>query len=390
MVQIILDGLNESPWLHIAQNMYTSSSSSSSNNINNNNTNNENDDDDSRTVWLADVRSGHYRKWCLALRQWVQQAMQQQRLKNGNNNNNNSSAPASSSSSSWPLYIIDYGDSPATRTRCAGIEELLGRQYVQYIKRSIVKGRHFNGTWVSPGQVVTTYKNGATYRYASYAVRTDVVQVLQEVLAERHALALHDDIETIVSTRTLDLVHLWETGKKTKVVAYKSALRSLVNKIVTRVGKLHNLTTFVGLRGQAKRAGRRRVATEYIEILLDAKILVVSQRDAWIDHFRLFEAMVGGCMVMTDELIIKPPGIVNGTHLIEYSSAMELADLALYYATHDAERIAIARQGRAMAMSQHRTWHRVEEIIFGAPRTNCSLPGSSPHCPFTVHAVEAG
>lgn len=366
MSQIILDGLAESPLLYMAADMLDITASVDS------------------VVWLADTKSGHYKRWCQVLLQWVQRAKQ---VRIDYNTKNRTSNVVDSVPTQWPLYILDYGDTPGQRTRCGGIEDELGREQVHHIKRSIVAGRHFNGTrkWVDEGRVVTQHKNGATYRYASYAVRTDIVQALQEALQQRN-LALHDAIETAVP-RNLDLVHLWTKGNG-KVVAFKSALRNLVNGIVDQVGQKHNLTTFVGIRGRAKEAGRRRVESEYIDTLLDAKILVVTQRDAWIDHYRLFEAMVGGCMVMTDALLVKPPGIVNGTHLVEFSSAAELEALALYYLQHADERIAIARQGRDMAMRQHRTWHRVEEIIFGEARTNCSLPGSPRHCPYTVHAVE--
>ena len=363
MSQIILDGLAESPLLYMAADTLDIMASADS------------------VVWLADTKSGHYKKWCQVLIKWVQRAKQVRIDYKNSTSNVVGNVPTQ-----WPLYILDYGDTPGQRTRCGGIEEELGSEQVHYIKRSIVAGRHFNGTrqWVDEGRVVTQHKNGATYRYASYAVRTDIVQALQEALQQRN-LALHDAIETAVP-RNLDLVHLWTKGNG-KVVAFKSALRTLVNGIVAQAGQKYNLTTFVGIRGRAKEAGRRRVESEYIDTLLDAKILVVTQRDAWIDHYRLFEAMVGGCMVMTDALLVKPPGIVNGTHLVEFSSAAELEGLALYYLQHDDERIAIARQGRDMAMRQHRTWHRVEEIIFGEARTNCSLPGSPRHCPYTVHAV---
>jgi hypothetical protein len=58
--------------------------------------------------------------------------------------------------------------------------------------------------------------------------------------------------------------------------------------------------------------------------------------------------------------------------------------------------LAIAREGRRVAMSRHRSWHRIEEIIFGRPLTVCASEEEmdSPHlgdrddCPYIVHANE--
>jgi hypothetical protein len=115
--------------------------------------------------------------------------------------------------------------------------------------------------------------------------------------------------------------------------------------------------------------------------------VVITQRDEWEDHYRLFEGLVSGAMVMTDQMVAKPKGITHGTQLIEFTSLDDLGAQIKYFLSHDEQRLAIARQGRRVAMQRHRAWHRtgIEEIIFGESLTRCS---KSPNCPYIVHANE--
>jgi hypothetical protein len=83
-----------------------------------------------------------------------------------------------------------------------------------------------------------------------------------------------------------------------------------------------------------------------------------------------------------------PHGLENGTSIVEYDSADDLKSKILYYIRHPDERIEIARKGREVAMKQHRTWHRVEEIIFGKHMSDCSNATRESQCPFLIHANE--
>jgi spore maturation protein CgeB len=89
-------------------------------------------------------------------------------------------------------------------------------------------------------------------------------------------------------------------------------------------------------------------------------------------------------MILTDQIFVKPKGIENGTHIVEYTSLNDLGAKIKYYLAHKEERLVIARQGRRVAMERHRSWHRMEEIIFGRPLTQCS----NQRCPYIVHADE--
>jgi Glycosyl transferases group 1 len=85
-----------------------------------------------------------------------------------------------------------------------------------------------------------------------------------------------------------------------------------------------------------------------------------------------------------------PEGLKNGTSIVEFSSLQELGALIDYYLRHPEERFEIGRQGRLIAMSRHRSWHRMEEIIFGQRLTTCSSTAAEPDaCPYVVHIDES-
>ena len=128
---------------------------------------------------------------------------------------------------------------------------------------------------------------------------------------------------------------------------------------------------YAALAGNASESGRTSVARGYIEGLLNTKIITIVQRDGWEDHYRLFEGLLSGAMVMCDRMLGMPSGLVNGTHLIEFTGEHDFIEKALYYLEHDDERQAIAYRGRELAMTRHRSWHHMEQIILGQPITMC-------------------
>jgi Glycosyl transferases group 1 len=102
----------------------------------------------------------------------------------------------------------------------------------------------------------------------------------------------------------------------------------------------------------------------------------------------LFEALISGALVITDRMLSLPEGLKNGTSIVEFSSLQELGPLIDYYLRHPEERFEIGRQGRLVAMSRHRSWHRMEEIIFGQRLTTCSTAAEPAACPYVVHIDE--
>mmetsp|Transcript_37641 Transcript_37641/g.76603 ORF Transcript_37641/g.76603 Transcript_37641/m.76603 type:complete len:484 (-) Transcript_37641:1655-3106(-) len=345
------------------------------------------------TVWVGDASNKVPREiWCADLYRSVRRSQKYRRRHEKN-------MPPT-----WPIFIIDYTDT-ATPFSCPQIERAVGAANVYYSRRSVVHDRSWNPStgWVDLGRKVLQHGRQVV-QPAPYPVRTDIVQALDEQLQLRN-LTLSYPIEEL--PRSLDVVHLWPLpSKQVKgqgsggVGTFHSNLRTTVSKIVKSLGRqpaTKNLRTFAGLAGEASGLGRTGVSPDYIETMLDAKLFLVVQRDAWEDHYRLMEAMIHGCMVLTDRMLSLPPGLQNGTHLIEFTSESDLRHLISYYLNHPAERLAIAGRGREVAMSQHRSWHRLEEIIFGRKVTDCSVSGidrlgcttsrsASHQCPYTVHA----
>ncbi|CAJ1968801.1 unnamed protein product [Cylindrotheca closterium] len=100
--------------------------------------------------------------------------------------------------------------------------------------------------------------------------------------------------------------------------------------------------------------------------MLTTKIVVVTQRDEWEGHYRLYEALLSGAMVMSDQmLILSRLGLLeNGTSVIEFDSETSLISLAQYYLDHNSERQAIAARGRQIAMSRHRSSCNIWNMLF--------------------------
>jgi len=97
--------------------------------------------------------------------------------------------------------------------------------------------------------------------------------------------------------------------------------------------------------------------------------------------------------VLMDKMLSLPEGLKDGDSVVEFTSEQDLRNKIVYYLEHADERIRIAGRGRHVAMSRHRSWHRMEEIIFGERLTQCQ-PTNKPRnikanmpCPFTVHAT---
>jgi spore maturation protein CgeB len=117
--------------------------------------------------------------------------------------------------------------------------------------------------------------------------------------------------------------------------------------------------------------GRASASKLYIDSLLHYKIMVVSQRDNFEGHLRLFEGLVSGALVIHDRMLSIPPGLEENKNIVFFDTQEELKEKVLYYINHPDERLAIARRGRQLAMCQSRTWHRMEQIILGKTVTPC-------------------
>ena len=348
------NGITESRYLHLSDSLYNLT--------------------DPNVVWVGDTGYAYgWKEWCGAFNKHVKKAKEKRK---------EVGLPLS-----WPISIADFTDGPANQ-RCLDIEQEVGKEFVNYGTRSIVIGRNFvdEQKWVRHGQLMSLKtKDGKEYIHTPLVVRTDTIHTLKEVLKNEHGMPLEGPIETL--EREWDVSHFWPTDGK-HVGQVRSQLRHRVSELIEEIGTEYKLKVFVGLAGSAVRTGRRGVMSTYIEHLLASKIVIVTQRDGWEDHYRLFEALATGPLVITDKMLSLPDELKNGTSLIEVESAEDMVSKILYYLKHDDERQAIAREGRRVAMTRHRTWHRIEDIIFGKPVTTCEAKEGSP-CPYIVHATEA-
>ena len=283
----------------------------------------------------------------------------------------------------WPIYIVDFTDG-WSRQRCHNVEAEVGTDFVQYSKRSLVIDRWFveKEKWVKSGEIIPLEYDGKYYRHTPLIVRTDTIENLQQVLFGR-GMKLRDPIEEI--DRPVDVTHMWPLDTKSVGTVF-SSLRTTVSRFLDKLGNETDLNVFVGLAGDPVTLGRRGVKTAFIDAMLRTKILVVTQRDNWEDFYRLFEALISGALVFVDKMLAKPAGIEDGKALVEFTSLDDLHKKIKYYLQHKEERLAIAKRGRFVSMQRHRTWHRIEEIIFGEALTQCS---SNPDCPYIVHANES-
>lgn len=281
--------------------------------------------------------------------------------------------------------LVYFDTSASTRiTVCTAVNALFHNQY-RVVKQSIVTGRHWNArhAWVSTGQIMAQPTDGMPVLHAPHFLRESFVDVLLQAVKAttkaKGATAPKDLLAQIVTLpRKLDVVHVWRKGD----ASHYGRLRRQVSLIIqqlngTELGSgQHSLRWMVRPRGDDDGVEKGIIQPEYVVSLLNSKIVVVAQRDEWEDHLRLMESLASGALVLTDTMLATPHGLKNGTSILTYHDATSLRNLILYYAhpDHENERIAIAQRGWEIAMGRHRSWHRMEQVLFGAARSKVDKP----------------
>jgi hypothetical protein len=152
---------------------------------------------------------------------------------------------------------------------------------------------------------------------------------------------------------------------------YGRIINTVAGATVNDIKTNKPIHAFIGIAGHSGESGRSSVQRQYIETMLQSKIIVVVQRDGWTDHYRLMEALaVSGALVMTDKMGNGlPSGLEDGRSIVVFESKQDLIQKLEYYLEHDDERVAIARRGRTIVLTRHRSWHRMEEVVFGSIMT---------------------
>jgi hypothetical protein len=262
---------------------------------------------------------------------------------------------------------------------------------VRLAVRSIIQGRNFNGSsQIMMGRITPNLPTaGGPMLHCPYAVRSDIVETIMKQLllgvskdAKNPQAALEDDsnisrLEHAVldqSPRPMDVVHMWQISFKEGKSKLRNAVSKLVRglngtEIVLKNDTIRLMQTSIEEQGERRKVGRNTVDSEYVQAMVQSKIVIVTQKDDWEDHYRLLEAVVCGPLVLADRMLAPPPGFVDQRTIVFFDDLTQLQDQIVYYLSHDEERRRIARDGWELAMTRHRSWHRVEEIVFGRPLT---------------------
>ena len=208
-----------------------------------------------------------------------------------------------------------------------------------------------------------------------YGVRSDLVEYVEGAynasLYAAGAPLRRPFVDLAARDRPVDVTHLWnaaEVGRNAKHGRHRDgvarALRSMWGATEEQGGR-KRLRMRLDTAGSRATLGRNQVQPDYVRALLDSKIVVVSQRDGWEDHYRLMEGLALGGLVFTDPMQPLPRYLEDGVSVVVYRSLAELRDKILRYLAEDEERVAIARRGHRIALDHHRSWHVMERVIFG-------------------------
>jgi len=301
-------------------------------------------------LWIAHVRLGYApRKWCANLENLLQTVYKgvPKKLRT-------------------PIIVMDWRDTPGEVFTCFKFMHVLGADKHVYTKRSVVVGRNYNNETLTLGRIESGWPeiSGASIRHTPYAVRSDFVQALEQVLSVPSLVQSN----VVERHRPNDAVHFWPLNSSLVDRGgrvYNSHLRDAVSRLLLDLQTTDGLLTFAGLAGIPNEVGRNSVDLDYARAILEYKIVVVAQKDLHEDHYRLMEALASGALVMSDVMLSLPRDFCDGESIVFYSSMHDLRTKIKYYLENDEARLRIARQGWMLAMHRHRSWHLVEELIFG-------------------------
>jgi hypothetical protein len=269
------------------------------------------------------------------------------------------------------ILAVDYGDSFDQLYQC----DKLAASFPSYriAKRSIGMSREWRETAQFPTLGVINPQPLSPDKpvlHLPYPVRTDVARGIAETIQQ---MGLKSPLD--ISDRQIDASHFYARQANVAIKAYYDNLRNGINVVLKFMDQAplsngRRMQVFTGLAGKDRKMGRNIVSSDYLNLMLKSKIIVVAQRDGWSDHYRTMEALSSGAMILADDTVVLPRGLRHGESLVIFSSFSDLREKLLYYLEHDADRIRIAKRGWEIAMGYHRSWHAMESVIFGSPVTN--------------------
>jgi hypothetical protein len=336
-------------------------------------------------IWMVDLFQGRRpSRWCPALTKAIVAAQ-------------NKKPPPHHR---WSLYMMDWNDDPNFHWQfhhCKGVYRLLGKDNIRYFKRSMVTGRDWNETTnsIDPGIIDPAFANNYSdwssvpIQHLSYGVRSDILETMfrivqkayAEVLGNNSTIMIEDIDLASVLPRPLDVAHFWPVPErqKNKLEVNRadndSQLRDNVSRAILAWNETHpNATGFAGLMGTPQETGRLAAQESYAEALLSYKIVVVAQKDHWEGHYRLMEALCSGALVLSDRELLIPEGLEDGKSIVVYDNVTDMIQKVEYYlwTASQEERWSIAREGRRVALTLHRSWHIMERVVFGKVMSNAT------------------
>ena len=234
---------------------------------------------------------------------------------------------------------------------------------VRLVKRSIVENRHYDAAKgvIHQGHIAPNSGSGSP---------GGLVQTTSLVVRERFVAAMLNITENkspLKVSRDIDICFLWRPGAN----AHYGFWRRDVSRYLKKFGAASKYTTLVDVIADdynGMNAGNLQL--HYIKTLLRCKIVVVAQRDEWADHYRLYESLASGALVFTDPMLAPPPGLKNKTNIVVYDDLKSLGESIHYFLEHKDRRRSVAKRGMELALGRYRSWHRVEELLFGSPKTH--------------------
>ena len=310
----------------------------------------------------------------------------------------------------WQIFMIDLSDQGKgawpTWFITTEIAPLLGWNRLNYVIRAAMSSHRNTGGWIvqmektknlalsfddylgTPLNYTSLVTDGKkvlgegcrSIQHLNLWVREDIVEAIDEYMKEKHhsvmveawKTANHDvegarlGISSSIAQlpRPVDIRTFWNQS----VCNQQCAFRNFISETVASMPQRHpkaNITVDTNVVGFIHKQGRNQVHPDYIRDMLTTKIIVLAQRDAWEGHFRLYEALLSGALVMTEPQLYFPHGIIAGKNLVVYNSRLELELKILHYLhpENEQERIRIAQRGREVALTRHRTWQQAERLF---------------------------
>jgi len=275
------------------------------------------------------------------------------------------------------LLHVDLGAS-ARVVSCPRLTSYFHLTRTRQAKRSIVQDRYWNhsGDWVQAGKLLD---RGAESRGAILHAPLFVTEsFVEELQMQNGTHSLNDasfaDQQLPTRQRDQDVAHFWKDGDN----SHYSFLRQRVASSVAALNgtSVHGrpvqwLGKVVYRQGTLVPGESNPMREEYIRNLLSTKIVVVAQNDEWEDQPILMEALASGAMVMTDAMLAPPWGLKNRSNVVIYDGPSSLEKLMRYYLhpQNERRRLSIAQKGWELVMSEHRSWTRMEALLFGKSYT---------------------